>query len=103
MPGSWPWSGIFRGTGVKAWSWPEKGSPPEVHALAHAMNHRLGNVDSTVIYTQPVDTGPADQMESLQELVSDIDAGGVELLLILGGNPVYMPRRTSDSRNTSQK
>ena len=62
---------------------------PEVHALAHAMNHRLGNVGSTVIYTQPVDTGPADQMESLQELVSDIDSGGVELLLILGGNPVY--------------
>ena len=29
-----------------------------------------------------------DQRESLQELVDDIDAGRVELLVIIGGNPV---------------
>ena len=30
-----------------------------------------------------------DQRESLQVLLTDLDAGKVELLVILGGNPVY--------------
>jgi molybdopterin-containing oxidoreductase family iron-sulfur binding subunit len=62
---------------------------PIVHALAHAMNHRLGNVDQTVRYTDPVEVESVDQMASLQQLVSDMAAGKVELLVILGGNPVY--------------
>src|SRR5258708_27041739 len=28
-------------------------SPPAVHALAHVMNHALGNVGKTVVYTDP--------------------------------------------------
>ena len=32
---------------------------------------------------------PADQTESLRELVAAMDAGAVEMLVILGGNPVY--------------
>lgn len=62
---------------------------PMVHALAHAMNHALGNVGSTVDYTAPIEAEPVDQSDSLRELVQDIDAGRVELLLIVGGNPVY--------------
>jgi MoCo/4Fe-4S cofactor protein with predicted Tat translocation signal len=63
--------------------------PPGVHALAHAMNQALGNVGSTVIYTDPVEANPVDGMASLRELVTDMDSGQVDLLLILGGNPVY--------------
>jgi molybdopterin-containing oxidoreductase family iron-sulfur binding subunit len=62
---------------------------PMVHMLAHAMNHALGNVGQTVVYTEPVEANPVDQMASLRELAQDMEAGLVETLLILGGNPVY--------------
>ena len=63
--------------------------PPVVHALAHAMNASLGNVGKTVFYTDPVDANPINQTESLRDLVSDMRAGNVDLLVIMGGNPVY--------------
>ena len=63
--------------------------PPIVHALAHVMNASLGNVGKTVFYTDPVEANPVDQLASLQDLVKDLDAGAVDLLLILGGNPVF--------------
>ncbi len=62
---------------------------PIIHALAHAMNALLGNVGKTVFYTDPLETNPVDQRQSLQDLVNDIDGGKVELLVIVGGNPVY--------------
>jgi MoCo/4Fe-4S cofactor protein with predicted Tat translocation signal len=65
------------------------GQPPAVHALAHAINQRLGNVGKTVTYTAPIEYSPVNQVASLKELVRDIDAGEVETLLILGGNPAY--------------
>ncbi|HEU4479927.1 MAG TPA: TAT-variant-translocated molybdopterin oxidoreductase, partial [Pyrinomonadaceae bacterium] len=64
-------------------------APPAVHALAHAMNAALGNVGKTVTYTDPLEANSVDQRESLRELVGDIDGGRVELLVMLGGNPVY--------------
>src|SRR5262249_47603478 len=79
--------------------------PPIVHVLAHAMNQHLGNIGRTVFFTQPVEAQPAIQMgetpgnraetdvveriESLRELVEEMEAGRVEVLLILGGNPVF--------------
>ena len=63
--------------------------PPAVHALAHAMNDALGNVGVTVTYTQTAEARPANQLESLKELVGEMNAGTVSLLLVLGGNPVY--------------
>jgi molybdopterin-containing oxidoreductase family iron-sulfur binding subunit len=63
--------------------------PPVVHALAHAMNEALGNVGKTVYYTAPLEANPVNQLESLRELVSDMEAGQVEVLVILGGNPIY--------------
>jgi len=63
--------------------------PPEVHAFAHMMNAKLGNVGKTVFCTDPVDANPANQLESLKELVADMNAGKVDLLVIMGGNPVY--------------
>jgi MoCo/4Fe-4S cofactor protein with predicted Tat translocation signal len=63
--------------------------PPAVHALAHAINNRLGNIGTTVFYTDPVDANPVNQTESIKDLVADMRAGKVDLLVILGGNPVY--------------
>jgi Fe-S-cluster-containing dehydrogenase component/anaerobic selenocysteine-containing dehydrogenase len=63
--------------------------PPQVHVLAHAINDHLGNVGQTVTYTAPIDAKPGDRTESLRELVRDMERGRVELLVILGGNPVY--------------
>src|SRR5271156_4878528 len=64
--------------------------PPAVHALAHAMNAALGNVGKTVYYTEPLEANPVNEMESLRDLVNDINAGKVDLLFMLGGNnPVY--------------
>ncbi len=65
------------------------GQPPAVHALAHAMNHVLGNVGKTVVHTAPIEEEPVDQTESLRDLVRDLDAGQVDALFILGGDPVY--------------
>lgn len=62
---------------------------PAVTALAHAMNAALDNVGGTVVYTEPVVANPTDQTESLRELVADMEAGRVELLLILSSNPVF--------------
>jgi molybdopterin-containing oxidoreductase family iron-sulfur binding subunit len=63
--------------------------PPEVHALGHAINAALENVGKTVDYHPALDTRPSQDGSTLADLVRDIDAGKVDLLLILGGNPVY--------------
>jgi molybdopterin-containing oxidoreductase family iron-sulfur binding subunit len=63
--------------------------PPEVHALAHVMNERLGNAGSTVVYTEPVESNPVLQLQSLTELARDMEAGIVQTLVIMSGNPVY--------------
>ncbi|HEV2834037.1 MAG TPA: TAT-variant-translocated molybdopterin oxidoreductase [Pyrinomonadaceae bacterium] len=65
------------------------GQPPIVHAMAHAMNDALGNAGKTVFYSDSLEVNSVDQRQSLQDLVNDIDAGRVELLVIVGGNPVY--------------
>jgi molybdopterin-containing oxidoreductase family iron-sulfur binding subunit len=63
--------------------------PPHVHALAHALNSRLGNVGKTVFYTDPVEAAPVDETDSLRGLCRDMADGKVELLLVLGANPAY--------------
>ena len=63
--------------------------PPAVHALAAAMNQALGAAGNTVVYTAPVVVAPIEQTQSLAELARDIDAGQVDLLVIVSGNPVY--------------
>src|SRR5437773_75853 len=62
---------------------------PAAHALAHAINHRLGNAGATVIHTDPVEVEPVDQTASIRDLVEDMRAGRVDLLAIVGGNPVF--------------
>jgi molybdopterin-containing oxidoreductase family iron-sulfur binding subunit len=63
--------------------------PAEVHALAHAINAALGNVGTTLYYTDPVEAHPVNHQQSLRELCADIDANKVDTLLILGVNPIY--------------
>ncbi len=63
--------------------------PAAVHAVAHAINTQLGNIGTTVLVTDPIEVAPVNQLASLQELVRDINAGAVQALLILGGNPVF--------------
>ena len=63
--------------------------PPIVHALAAIMNEKLGNVGKTVFHTDPVEANSVDQLASLLDLVKDLDAGAVELLIIIGGNPAF--------------
>jgi MoCo/4Fe-4S cofactor protein with predicted Tat translocation signal len=60
-----------------------------VHALAHTINEMLGNVGTTVFYTDPVDANPVNQTESIKELAAGMRGGKVDLLVILGGNPAY--------------
>jgi molybdopterin-containing oxidoreductase family iron-sulfur binding subunit len=63
--------------------------PPEVHGLVHAINAALGNVGQTVSYTLEPDAGRPAHPEAIRALVTDMQAGRVETLLILGGNPLY--------------
>jgi molybdopterin-containing oxidoreductase family iron-sulfur binding subunit len=63
--------------------------PPSVHAFAHAINAKLGNVGKTIFYSDPIDANPLNQTESIRDLLADMRSGKVDLLVILGGNPVY--------------
>src|SRR5262249_44918477 len=45
---------------------------PAVHALAHAMNAALGNVGTTVTYTETVEMRAMDQRAGLAELVGEM-------------------------------
>jgi len=67
------------------------GQPAYVHALAAALNHTLGNdgKGGTVEYGEPVEAEPVDQVQSLAALCKDLNAGKVDVLFILGGNPAY--------------
>ena len=63
--------------------------PAAVHAMAHAINDALKNVGTTVTYTAPIEANPGDQIAGLRELTADMASGKVDMLVIMGGNPVY--------------
>ncbi len=63
--------------------------PAAVHVLAHAINAALGAVGSTVDYLPAIAVRPEGRTQTLAELVQDIDAGQVDVLVIFDGNPVY--------------
>src|SRR5690606_1071271 len=63
--------------------------PAAVHALAHALNEALGNVGSTVRYVMPAAARPTNHAGELTELVTAMNQGDVNALLILDANPVY--------------
>jgi molybdopterin-containing oxidoreductase family iron-sulfur binding subunit len=65
------------------------GQPASLHALAHALNDKLGNAGKTVTYADPVEVHPADRGAGLRELVQDMAGRRVEALIIFGVNPVF--------------
>lgn len=65
------------------------GQPPEVHATVARINAILGNVGTTVLYFADPDPDRPAHLEAIRQLASDMQAGKVETLLVLGGNPVY--------------
>ena len=65
------------------------GQPQEVHILAHEINAALGNIGSTVTYMPTTEQQPVEHGESLKTLLHDVASGGVDLLVIIGGNPAY--------------
>ena len=62
--------------------------PADVHALVHAINKTLGNLDKTITYS---DEPMADDSDiTLAQLVDKMNAeNGIDTLLVLGGNPVF--------------
>jgi molybdopterin-containing oxidoreductase family iron-sulfur binding subunit len=59
--------------------------PLAVHLLANAINAALGNVGKSVILHEVADTKEG----TLANLAQSLNAGEVETLVILGGNPAY--------------
>ncbi len=62
--------------------------PAYVHALAHLINDALGAAGNVVDYIEPPSVRSEDHGQSVSELVTDMRAGKVDVLLLLGGNPV---------------
>jgi MoCo/4Fe-4S cofactor protein with predicted Tat translocation signal len=74
--------------------------PAAVHAIALAINNALGNIGSTVMFTDPIEINPMDQTAAITELIGEMNAGKVEVLLILGGNPVYNAPNLPGQKNS---
>ena len=66
-----------------------EGQPAIVHALAHAINDKIGAVGKHVTYHDAIEAKPVNQIGSINKLAFDMDRGMVNTLVILGGNPVY--------------
>jgi molybdopterin-containing oxidoreductase family iron-sulfur binding subunit len=79
----------LKAAGPKAVVIPGEFLSPQIHGLVHLINRQLGNGNSTVMYTESVESGPESQMDSLIQLNSDLQAGKVSALFILDGNPAY--------------
>ena len=62
--------------------------PQQVHALVYALNAALGNIGTTVEYTEPKDLKSSDR-NGLADLAGKMNAGNINTLVILGGNPAY--------------
>jgi len=60
----------------------------EVHALVYALNVALGHVGRTVSFTAEPE-GEGGGVEELERLAAELEAGAVDTLVILGGNPAY--------------
>jgi MoCo/4Fe-4S cofactor protein with predicted Tat translocation signal len=63
--------------------------PAAVHTLARAINQALGNVGTTITYAPSVEVNATEQLASLRQLVQAMDAGQVDVLVIMGANPVF--------------
>jgi molybdopterin-containing oxidoreductase family iron-sulfur binding subunit len=81
--------GDLKAAGGKCVVIPGEQATPAVHAAAYALNSSLGAVGKTVIYTETVNPMPSEQVADLKSLVTDMNSGKVQWLVILGVNPIY--------------
>jgi MoCo/4Fe-4S cofactor protein with predicted Tat translocation signal len=79
---------------------PGEYQPESVHLAAYAINAALGNVGSTVLVLEGVEP---ENTRGVDELVGDLNAGRVETLVILGGNPVYASAAALDFAGAMRK
>ena len=81
--------------------------PAAVHLIAHAINEKLGSFGKTVVFTEPLEPRPADGLAEVVALADDLANDKVELLFVMGVNPVYdaptnleFGRRMAESKAT---
>ena len=80
--------------------------PPAVHALAHAINEKLGAIGKTIEFVDSPHVRPQDSpsdSDMLAALIVEMNAGEVDTLLILGNNPVFDAPFDLDFRNAMGK
>ncbi len=65
------------------------GQPAPVHALAWAINQELGAHGQTVRFTPEPAAEDGMSAEGMRDLTRRMNAGNVDALLMLGGNPVF--------------
>jgi len=63
--------------------------PPEVHAAVAKLNETIGAIGKTLDYHEVADAQRAPHLQSMIDLVKEMNAGRVDQLIILGGNAVY--------------
>jgi molybdopterin-containing oxidoreductase family iron-sulfur binding subunit len=68
---------------------PGKGLSPDIHALVHTLNHRLGGHGKTFDHIEPVASQPILHVDSIRALTAAMRERQVQMLFILDGNPVY--------------
>ena len=106
VPHAWvaPLVSDLRRSGARALVIAGESQPPAVHAIAHAINEALGAVGTTVVYTQPAERTPeGGETADLRALVAEMRKGRVEVLVIVGANPVYVAPADLDFAQALEK
>ena len=73
--------------------------PLAVHMLANVLNAALGNLAKTILFHQAVESKEG----GIVELAQALQAGEVETLVVLGGNPVFTAPADLDWAKTQRK
>lgn len=63
--------------------------PPAVHALCASINSTLGSIGEVMMLLDTGEDPSSPQSIQMQDLVSEMRAGNVDVLLMIGTNPVY--------------
>jgi molybdopterin-containing oxidoreductase family iron-sulfur binding subunit len=63
--------------------------PPAVHVIGDALNAALDAIGSTVVFSRSAMPDAGSDAYRIEPLLQSLDAGDVETLFVLGGNPAY--------------
>lgn len=63
--------------------------PPQVHALVHSLNEKLGNHGATITFTKLADPDRPTTMDAIKDFAAQLSGGQIKSVIILGGNPVF--------------